>query len=280
MKLIDFGNCIDAEQLAHYRENYPKEWAAEAAVGFDVQTLTYRAPEVAAGLVISPAIDMWSLGCMLVECASGVPLFTSVPLPLSSASMEIDTETENRHLRRLIERTINRARPLSATCEAYQFAQCYSAEGEESTSTFKRLHIRDGVAATGPTLIERLREVSPTDLDFQDFVLRLLDVDPATRLTAKDALFHPFVQPFFPFRMMFAPDEEDMADKAPRKKPSSSPVVRSASRTRINEQPSSRTPKKRRRREDDPPRRRNLDEALKLIPSIPKQMTSRVKLAK
>jgi len=42
---------------------------------FEVQTIIYRAPEVAMGVSISPAADMWSLGCILIEAIIGQPLF-------------------------------------------------------------------------------------------------------------------------------------------------------------------------------------------------------------
>jgi serine/threonine protein kinase len=42
----------------------------------EVVTLWYRAPEVMLGTKIySPAIDMWSLGCIFYELIVGKPLF-------------------------------------------------------------------------------------------------------------------------------------------------------------------------------------------------------------
>lgn len=42
----------------------------------EVVTLWYRAPEVMLGTKIyGTAIDMWSLGCILFEMATGKPLF-------------------------------------------------------------------------------------------------------------------------------------------------------------------------------------------------------------
>ncbi|RNF21356.1 Protein kinase domain [Trypanosoma conorhini] len=45
------------------------------ACGGRLQTIFYRAPEVALRLRHGPAIDMWSLGCVVYETATGVPLF-------------------------------------------------------------------------------------------------------------------------------------------------------------------------------------------------------------
>jgi serine/threonine protein kinase len=45
-------------------------------------TLCFRSPEVLLGIPYDLAIDMWSLGCILVEMHTGEPLF--------SGSNEID----------------------------------------------------------------------------------------------------------------------------------------------------------------------------------------------
>jgi len=59
VKIIDFGSsCRRNEQIYTY-----------------IQSRFYRAPEVILGLPYSQAIDMWSLGCILVELHTGEPLF-------------------------------------------------------------------------------------------------------------------------------------------------------------------------------------------------------------
>ena len=59
VKLIDFGSaCKSNEKTYTY-----------------IQSRFYRSPEVILGLSYSVAIDMWSLGCMLVELYTGEPLF-------------------------------------------------------------------------------------------------------------------------------------------------------------------------------------------------------------
>ncbi len=40
-----------------------------------IQSRFYRSPEVLLGLPYDMAIDMWSLGCILVEMHTGEPLF-------------------------------------------------------------------------------------------------------------------------------------------------------------------------------------------------------------
>ena len=55
MKLIDYGSsCFITDAPTSY-----------------IQSRSYRAPEVILGLPFGPKIDVWSLGCILAELASG-----------------------------------------------------------------------------------------------------------------------------------------------------------------------------------------------------------------
>jgi len=60
IKVIDFGSsCKSNKRMYSY-----------------IQSRFYRSPEVMLGLPYSVAIDMWSLGCILVEMHTGEPLFS------------------------------------------------------------------------------------------------------------------------------------------------------------------------------------------------------------
>lgn len=59
IKVIDFGSsCYTTQRVYTY-----------------IQSRFYRSPEVILGLPYGPAIDMWSLGCILAELYTGYPLF-------------------------------------------------------------------------------------------------------------------------------------------------------------------------------------------------------------
>ena len=59
IKIIDFGSsCSVSSRIFTY-----------------IQSRFYRAPEVIFGIEYSSAIDIWSVGCILVELFAGVPLF-------------------------------------------------------------------------------------------------------------------------------------------------------------------------------------------------------------
>ena len=60
IKLIDFGSsCYSDERIYQY-----------------IQSRFYRSPEVLLGIPYTVNIDMWSLGCILVEMHTGEPLFS------------------------------------------------------------------------------------------------------------------------------------------------------------------------------------------------------------
>ena len=114
-----------------------------------IQSRFYRAPEIVLGLQFSTAIDMWSLGCLLPELASGRVLF--------------------------------RARD-----EAHLAAYHKGLNGEfpkrmrERSLRSKRFFESVG----GPCVAD----VPLPDTAFGSFVHRCLVVDPANRITARAAL--------------------------------------------------------------------------------------------
>src|SRR6201995_814175 len=73
IKIIDFGSAFDERQTVY---TY-------------IQSRFYRSPEVLLGLPYSAAIDMWSLGCIVVELFLGLPLF-----PGSSEYNQVSRITE------------------------------------------------------------------------------------------------------------------------------------------------------------------------------------------
>jgi dual specificity tyrosine-phosphorylation-regulated kinase 2/3/4 len=59
IKVIDFGSsCFENERVYTY-----------------IQSRFYRSPEVILGMTYGMPIDMWSLGCILAELLTGVPIF-------------------------------------------------------------------------------------------------------------------------------------------------------------------------------------------------------------
>jgi len=127
-----------------------------------VVTLWYRAPELLLGTrKYSSAIDVWSVGCVMAQLLTGRALLTG--------SGEID-----------------------------QLRRTYDTLGDPEPGVFagyplfdKLQHIRRSKHA--PNLSETLRRssVKVTD-ELLDLLTSLLDLDPRTRISAQDALDHPW----------------------------------------------------------------------------------------
>jgi dual specificity protein kinase YAK1 len=59
LKIIDLGSACS-------EKHFPFQY---------IQSRYYRSPEVMLGLSLTPAIDMWSVGCVLMELYLGIPIF-------------------------------------------------------------------------------------------------------------------------------------------------------------------------------------------------------------
>ncbi|CAH0476254.1 unnamed protein product [Peronospora belbahrii] len=201
VKLVDFGNCLNLTELVAYIDERPRE-------GYDVQTVTYRAPEVAAGLLLCSAMDMWSLGCLLLECVSGRPLFTLPPLDAPVQERTDIANYENSDLLKQIECVVTNGVSLDTMCAPYQSVARYE---ERSAVDNKSAGFHRKPKLLTPLQV-RLEAAAPEHHQFHDFIYSLLDVNPATRVTAKQALYHPFLQAYFPFGTVFAQSNAGQCD--------------------------------------------------------------------
>ncbi|XP_031405326.1 serine/threonine-protein kinase AFC3 isoform X4 [Punica granatum] len=143
-----------------------------------VCTRHYRAPEVILGLGWSYPCDLWSVGCILVELCSGEALFQTHESLEHLAMME-------RVLGPLPEHMIVRA---SQGAEKY-FRRQSRLNWPEGASS--RESIR---AVTKLNSLQKLisRYAGPTTSSLSCLLQGLLKYEPSERLTAREALSHPF----------------------------------------------------------------------------------------
>ncbi|KAL5783234.1 hypothetical protein ACOSP7_008263 [Xanthoceras sorbifolium] len=162
IKLIDFGST------AFDNQNHSSI----------VSTRHYRAPEVILGLGWSYPCDMWSIGCILFELCTGEALFQTHENLEHLAMME-------RVLGPLPEHMIRRA---SQGAEKYfrRGSRLNWPEGAVSRGSIRAVkkldHLKDMV----------LVHVQNSRSLLTDLLLGLLKYDPSERLTARQALNHPF----------------------------------------------------------------------------------------
>ncbi|XP_043725295.1 serine/threonine-protein kinase AFC3 isoform X2 [Telopea speciosissima] len=143
-----------------------------------VSTRHYRAPEIILGLGWSYPCDLWSVGCILVELCSGEALFQTHENLEHLAMME-------RVLGPLPGHMIQRA---CRGAEKYfrRGARLNWPEGAVSRESIRAVKKLDRLK----NLVSQCVESSRASLT--DLLYGLLQFDPLERITARQALNHPF----------------------------------------------------------------------------------------
>ncbi|KFU93543.1 Mitogen-activated protein kinase 15, partial [Chaetura pelagica] len=165
VKLCDFGLARSLAQLGQDQE--------DPALTDYVATRWYRAPEI---LLSSPrytkGVDMWSLGCILGELLLGKPLFPGTS-------------------------TVNQLEQILRVIPAP------SPEGGDSQSWKSFLGWESQAGTFSPCVLARRRRVTLEELlppsappPALDLLKKLLVFDPGKRLSAEEALEHPYVRRF------------------------------------------------------------------------------------
>ncbi|KAK7992901.1 hypothetical protein PG988_001695 [Apiospora saccharicola] len=155
IKVIDFGSsCFENEKVYTY-----------------IQSRFYRSPEVILGMTYGLPIDMWSLGCILAELYTGVPIFPG------------ENEQEQ----------------LACIMEVFGPPEKHLIE----KSTRKKLFF-DSMGKPRLTVSSKGRRRRPSsktlqqalkcdDEPFLDFLARCLRWDPDRRIKPEEAIRHEFI---------------------------------------------------------------------------------------
>ncbi|TYI25494.1 hypothetical protein ES332_A05G054100v1 [Gossypium tomentosum] len=162
IKLIDFGST------AFDNQNHSSI----------VSTRHYRAPEIILGLGWSYPCDLWSVGCILIELCTGEALFQTHENLEHLAMME-------RVLGPLPEHMIRRA---NRGAEKYfrRGSRLNWPEGAVSRESIRAVRKLDRLKNIVSQYVESSR------YSLADMLEGLLKYDPSERLTARQALNHPF----------------------------------------------------------------------------------------
>ncbi|XP_038062942.1 dual specificity tyrosine-phosphorylation-regulated kinase 1B-like [Patiria miniata] len=174
IKIVDFGSsCQLGQRIYQY-----------------IQSRFYRSPEVLLGIPYDMAIDMWSLGCILVEMHTGEPLF--------SGSNEVDQmnkiiEVLGMPPPHIIDQAPKAHKYFIKSDKVWVLKKTRDGKKYKSPGS-RKLHDILGVETGGPGG-RRAGELghSVSDyLKFKDLILRMLEYDPAVRIKPYYALQHSF----------------------------------------------------------------------------------------
>lgn len=155
LKVIDFGSsCFENEKVYTY-----------------IQSRFYRSPEVILGMTYGLPIDMWSVGCILAELFTGVPIFPGENEQEQLACiMEIFGPPE----KHLIEKSTRRKLFFDSMGKP---RLTVSSKGRRRRPSSKTLQ----------------QALKCDDEAFLDFLSKCLRWDPERRLKPEDAVRHEFI---------------------------------------------------------------------------------------
>jgi dual specificity tyrosine-phosphorylation-regulated kinase 2/3/4 len=155
IKVVDFGSsCYEAETIYTY-----------------IQSRYYRAPEVILGLPYGCPIDMWSLGCFIIELINGIPLFIG------------DCEADQ--LLAIME--VFGLPPQEVLAASPRFHYFFTTFTEPIIRPNRKGILRQ----PGKHNLDSV--VKTTDRRVLDFISRCLDWSPTTRLNPQQAIEHPWL---------------------------------------------------------------------------------------
>lgn len=177
VKLIDFG-------LAHP--------AFSAQPDDCVQTTCYRAPEVMLRIPFGEAIDMWSVGVTVAELATGHLLY---PGNMDYDMLRFIIDTQGQPADHVLDRgegtsyyfhwqTSGESHWRLKTCQEFEMETGYCSD---NTQVIRFKSLDELKAAMQPKGNEA------EHLQLMDLIKKMLDLDPDTRIKAKDVLKHEFI---------------------------------------------------------------------------------------
>lgn len=179
--LIDFGSsCLETTAIFTY-----------------IQSRFYRSPEVILGFPYSAAIDMWSLGCILVELHTGYPIFAGEN---ESEQLACIMELLGTPSHDLLMHSRRRKHFFTETSNATTSLEIGGGEATKGTNSSEVLAFQPKpfVNSRGrrrtPGSRSLTSAVRSEDQQFVEFVRKCLVLDPRQRMTPEQAERDPWLR--------------------------------------------------------------------------------------
>jgi serine/threonine protein kinase len=217
VSLVDFGGVLSITETDLQQ------------IVTEVQTLPYRAPEVALGTCFGQLIDEWSIGVVLAETVLKRPLFPQSATPIELLTSIVaqlgpvpPTMIEASDLARSYDLALLLKVNSSPSIGTLTMPTKHGKLRKLSRRTLESLRGSslnsfgqpDCTAETWKPLLDDLSQV---DALLADLVLRLLAYEPAERMAAKDALHHSFFHPLKGFEVAWLTEPEETRQVETRK---------------------------------------------------------------
>ncbi|EPE10203.1 dual specificity protein kinase pom1 [Ophiostoma piceae UAMH 11346] len=155
IKVIDFGSsCFENERVYTY-----------------IQSRFYRSPEVILGMTYGMPIDMWSLGCILAELFTGVPIF---PGENEQEQLACIMEVFGPPEKHLIEKSTRKKLFFDSMGKPRLTVSSKGRRRRPSSKTLQQV-------------------IKCDDEAFLDFLARCMRWDPDRRLKPEEAIRHEFI---------------------------------------------------------------------------------------
>lgn len=180
VKLIDFGNAMKTSTLEKVQM---------------IQALGYRAPEVVLGLPLNEAVDMWALGCVLAYVFIGRHIY---PLQSEYEFIRVLTELQGFPDNEVLSRG-SKVETFFTFTEDLCWKLKTKKEYKEITGTKvveyncvdKYVNNFDELSKLHPGLDDPAEETDTKA--FMSILKRMLNVNPAKRITPREGLGHRFI---------------------------------------------------------------------------------------
>ncbi|ETW85096.1 hypothetical protein HETIRDRAFT_309361, partial [Heterobasidion irregulare TC 32-1] len=177
LKLCDLGSASDA---------------SENEITPYLVSRFYRAPEIILGIPYDPALDIWSIGCTLYELYTGKILF---PGRSNNQMLLLMMELKGRFNSKMVKK----AKFGDLYFDEMSGFQSVEQDRVTGGDIIRKVHIakptRDLRARLMPAASAQMKDDERKMLtSFIDLLDKCLALDPARRITPKEALVHPFIR--------------------------------------------------------------------------------------